>query len=135
MNNQQHLPQVILVVDARQPSKMKKMKKISALPTLILREEVGRGPDRRPSLLSPNLLPGHAQVITCDLDVQCALAESREPSSKGTLFINLIILFSTQRVSRPDAIVCVDACFTQKHNQQVRDPPPLAPSFSVHSRS
>ncbi|KIM35718.1 hypothetical protein M413DRAFT_14387 [Hebeloma cylindrosporum] len=23
----------------------------------------------------------------------------------------------------PDAIICVDACFTQKHNQQVRDPP------------
>ena len=120
--NQQYLPQIILVVDTRQPSKMKRMKRISVLPTLILRE-VGRDPDCRPSLLSPSLLLGPAQVITCDLDVHCALVESRELSSKGPLFINLIILFSTQRASRPDAIVCVDACFTQKHNQQIRDPP------------
>ena len=62
-------------------------------------------------------------MITCDLDVHCALVESRELSSKGPLFINLIILFSTQCASRPDAIVCVDACFTQKHNQQICDPP------------
>ena len=98
------------------------MKRIIILPTLILCE-VGRDPDCHPSLLSPSLLPGHAQVITCDLDVYCALVESRELSSKGPLFINLIILFSTQHASRPNAIICVDACFTQKHNQQIRDPP------------
>ena len=62
-------------------------------------------------------------MITCDLDVHCALVESRELSSKGPLFINLIILFSTQCASRPNAIICVDACFTQKHNQQICDPP------------
>lgn len=41
---------------------------------------------------------------------------------KGARFISFK-LFSSQYKIRPDAIVCVDACFTQKHNQQVRDPP------------
>ena len=122
MNNQQYLLQIILVVDTRQLSKMKRMKRISILPTLIL-HKVERDPDCCPSLLSLSLLPRHAQVITCDLDVHCALVESRELSSKGPLFINLIILFSTQCASRPNTIICVDACFTQKHNQQIHDPP------------
>jgi len=42
---------------------------------------------------------------------------------KGTPFI--LVLYSgssSQHPSRPDAIVCVDACFTQKHNQQIHDP-------------
>ena len=42
---------------------------------------------------------------------------------KGCAFISILYscLFS-QHPSRPDAIVCVDACFMQKHNQQIRDP-------------
>ncbi|KAG6821920.1 hypothetical protein H0H92_016125, partial [Tricholoma furcatifolium] len=32
---------------------------------------------------------------------------------------------------RPDAIVCIDACFTQKHNRQSYDDPPLSHPRSV----
>ncbi|KAG6806899.1 hypothetical protein H0H92_009664, partial [Tricholoma furcatifolium] len=44
------------------------------------------------------------------------------------------LLFQNRRQSStdpPDAIVCIDACFTQKHNRQAYDNPPLTHPRSV----
>ena len=65
----------------------------------------------------------HVQVIICGLSVHCALVGRRAMTLKGVLFIFILYSYpSSQHPSRPDAIVCVDACFMQKHNQQIRDP-------------
>jgi len=48
------------------------------------------------------------------------------PRTRPSDYLRFIFILysypSSQHPSRPDAIVCVDACFTQKHNQQIRDP-------------
>ncbi|KAG6807338.1 hypothetical protein H0H92_007961, partial [Tricholoma furcatifolium] len=45
---------------------------------------------------------------------------SRCPLCFGGDFSSLL---KENGVQRPDAIVCIDACFTQKHTQQIPDPP------------
>lgn len=42
---------------------------------------------------------------------------------KDAPFISILYFCSSsQHPTRPDAIVCADACFTQKHNQKIHDP-------------
>jgi len=118
-----HLLLVMLTAANGPPSRRSKRKRIKVLPMLILHKEVrnNQGYPRIFPFPSPSL--GHVQVITCGLDVHCALAEKKVMTLKGMPFI--LVLYSgssSQHPSRPDAIVCVDACFTQKHNQQIRDP-------------
>ena len=114
----------MLAAASEPPLRRSKRKRTRALPVLILHKEVGKGQGSLQSFPFPSLPLGHAQVITCGHNVCCALAGRRAMTLKGAhLYISILYscLFS-QHPSRPDAIVCVDACFMQKHNQQIRDP-------------
>lgn len=120
------IPLAMLTVASRPLLRRLKRKRKRVLPMLILlilHKKVGKSqgyPQSFPSL-SPPLR--HVQVITCSLDVHCALAGKRAMTLKGAPFISILYsCSSSQHPTKPDAIVCADACFTQKHNQQIHDP-------------
>jgi len=122
-SNQPLQKHLLLVTPAAATGPPWRSKRIRVLPAPILHKEVGKGQGRPQSFPFPTPPLGHVRVIICGLGVHCALAGRRAMTLKGALFIFILYSYpSSQHPSRPDAIVCVDACFTQKHNQQIRDP-------------